>query len=146
MTYVAHVTGSFEVKIELNGDTAISFSTERITYKGVDVLWDDVTVRGSASNETNLSFAVFVPDQTSERAEGMVGLTETFNITFHQSGSSFNGTFQRTNEGGLQCSGKRTESPEQFASRLPKLQRELSEVSAAFLHVPLQLPPALFFE
>ena len=113
----AHLTGSFEVKIDWNSDTAISISAERINYKGVDVLWDDVTVRSSASNETNLSFAVFVPDQTSEWAEGMVGLTEKFNITFHPSGSSFKGTFQRTNEGPLSCSGKRTKTGRKVNTR-----------------------------
>ena len=38
-----HLTGSFSVKIKWNGDTTMSLSTERITFKGVNVQWDDVT-------------------------------------------------------------------------------------------------------
>ena len=121
------IFGSFEVRTKWNGEETMNIRPDRIEYKGVNIVPSSVLITMSGFEEfPRLKFSVYVPHQTSEWSEGMVGLTESFDIQFENGGSTFKGVFQRTNEGSLSTEGERQETPEERAERLPVLVRQAS--------------------
>ena len=110
--------GEYDAAIKWNGTMKLIVTPHFITWKATNILLHDITISGH-----NIKFTVFVANQQSEWVRGVVGLSETFNITF--AGARFTGNFQRQGEGGLGIEGARRETAKQAVSRLP-LARQLS--------------------
>ena len=126
------ILGQYQLTIKWNGVPSMTVRPEFIEYKGVHILLHEVTVERGSSG-TRLKFAAFVPDATSAwQHRGIVGLTETLDLTFPAGGSSCTGTFQRAGEGPITgVTGKRTLSLAQMAARLPPAKLLRKESSTA---------------
>ncbi|GMH46333.1 hypothetical protein TrRE_jg4720 [Triparma retinervis] len=115
------ICGRYEVEIKWNGKHTLIVKPHYLEWKSQKI-FDTETSLGEGNK---VEFRVFVPGQTTEWLENVVGLFESFSIHFDRSGS-FRGTFQRQGEGGLECSGERAVSLEEQAAAMPTLERQLS--------------------
>ena len=126
-----HLRGTMEVETVYNSRCDLVVDAGRLVWKDVHVVASEIHMSAAPRRQggaecMRLRFTVFVPNQRTEWLRGVVGVIESFDISFAPDGASFDGTFRRQGEGILRTRGTRKETLEQRVARLPSLVRSKS--------------------
>jgi hypothetical protein len=95
------VCGVVDAHIKWNGSCRLHIGPKGVVWKGNHVLAQDVVVDQNRTG-VRLRFTLFCPNVTSEWVRGVIGLTESFDITLNRREKTFQGVFQRQGEGPLE--------------------------------------------
>lgn len=117
--------GTFLIETQWNGNAQLEVTYEYLVYKGVRIGAAECLI---TDGDTRLRFTAFVPGQTTEWLQGVVGVVESYDVVFDGAGG-FEGTFRRQGEGILPTRGGRQESDQERAARMPGIMRQPSENS-----------------
>ena len=124
------LAGSYDVDVQWNGTRKLVVSQDGIQWKGTRVVPEEIIV-GQIQPDGNVDgvrirFTAFCAEQsTCWGPEGVVGVIESFDVTFNLDGG-FSGTFKRRYEGCLDVRGLRVPSEEDQVEGMPRLIRSQS--------------------
>jgi len=121
------VSGLYDAEVQWNGTPEMEVSSAGIVWKGVLVVPEEIVAVLTPQETVRLRFTVFCPAQgTAWAPEGIVGVTESFDVTFDRDAKHFSGVFIRQYEGTLAVSGTRRVTAEERRAKLPGLVRSRS--------------------